>query len=669
MRIVLTLILSIIQFSLFSQNRVDSLLDVLSGAENKAEIYNLLSEATLEDSLELSFEYAQKAFVLSIKEKNLNQKGAAYFNIAEVYSYQYQLDSTKHYYLLAYEIFIKTNDNYNISYTLNNLGWLANNYCEYEDAINYYTESLDYLDKEKHIDDLSHIYVNIGNAHFQMGKYETAINYHRKSIAIAKSINYQPIIPYAYSGIGLAYKYLSKYDSAIVYYKFTLEIDKEAGDKHKLAIDYSNIGALHLQLKQYEQALEYFNDALKIHKEHCSKNDLSITLNNIGNVYKEQGKYELALDYFNQALVIDTITGIKLNISTRYNNIGEIYAKKADYQKAFDYYNKSLVLNQKMGINHNIAINLHNIGELYLNTGKYDKSQTYFEQGLQLADSLNATSIVIEYLSSLSELYKFSGNYKKALIYHLRYSDLKDSIFKEKNQIALADMKTKYDLEKREKKIALLNNENEYQKLKVNSFRSKIIYLIVGLIIFSVLTTLLILQYLYKNRAYNKLAERSKEYLDNENQLNKLILNPKIYKSVKKGQEQEKKQKRNSVGSKHIKLAQKLQIYFEEEKPYLNQNITQKDIADHLNTNPKYISQVINANFDKNFSTFVNEYRIKLALKYLANDVRKQYSIEGISKKVGFKSKSAFNIAFKKMTGITPSFYIKSLKKEKIFYI
>ena len=86
-----------------------------------------------------------------------------------------------------------------------------------------------------------------------------------------------------------------------------------------------------------------------------------------------------------------------------------------------------------------------------------------------------------------------------------------------------------------------------------------------------------------------------------------------------------------------------------------------------MNSNPKYISQAINAAFNKNFNTFVNEYRIKLAMKYLANGVKKQYSIEGISEKVGFKSKSAFNIVFKKMAGITPSFYIKFLKKEKAF--
>ena len=659
----LILILSCAQFNLFSQNKVDSLLNLLPKADNKSEIYNLLSEAVLEDSLELSFGYAKKALEYSISENNLNQKGVAYFNIAEVFSYQYQLDSAKQYYAPALEIFKKTNDAFNASYTLNNLGWLANNHSQFQDAVDYYIESLDYLDKEKFGDELSHIYVNIGSAYFQLGKYETAIKYHNMAIAVGKSINYESVFPYAYNGIGLAYKYLANYDSAIVYYKLMLEIDEKTGDEKRLAIDFSNIGAIYYQWKQYEEAYDYFNDALKIHRKKGPQNELSASLGNIGSVYREQGKYDKALDCFNEALAIDSITGIELNIAIRHNNIGDVYFEKGDYKQALDWFQRSLTINKKLGQNQSVAINLHNIGEVYLKTRDFKKAKEYFEQGLLLAKSLNANPTIIEYLHSLSELYRISGNFKQSLTYHSLYSDLKDSVFKRENQLALADMKTKYDLGKKEQEIVLLNNENKFQKLKVGSYKAKLTYLVVGLIIICVLSFFLILQYFHKNKAYNKLVERSKEYLDYEDQYKKLILRPEVDDSGKGEEEPNQK----SSDAKHIELVQALLVYFEDKKPYLKQDITQKDIAGYLNTNPKYISRAVNIAFNKNFNTFVNEYRIRLAMKYLANGVKKQYSIEGISEKVGFKSKSAFNIAFKKMAGITPSFYIKSLKKEKAF--
>lgn len=74
------------------------------------------------------------------------------------------------------ELLKQVNDDYFVSYALNNLGWISNKYGQFQEAIDYYLESLNYLDKENHADDLSHIYVNIGNACYQLGYYETSFN-------------------------------------------------------------------------------------------------------------------------------------------------------------------------------------------------------------------------------------------------------------------------------------------------------------------------------------------------------------------------------------------------------------------------------------------------------------------------------------------------------------
>ena len=87
--------------NVFTQGRVDSLLNELSQSQSKAEIYNLLAEATIEDSIELSSVYANQALETARTEENENQLGLAWFNIAEVFSYQYQRDSAIPYYNLA----------------------------------------------------------------------------------------------------------------------------------------------------------------------------------------------------------------------------------------------------------------------------------------------------------------------------------------------------------------------------------------------------------------------------------------------------------------------------------------------------------------------------------------------------------------------------------------
>ena len=99
---------------------------------------------------------------------------------------------------------------------------------------------------------------------------------------------------------------------------------------------------------------------------------------------------------------------------------------------------------------------------------------------------------------------------------------------------------------------------------------------------------------------------------------------------------------------------------FMKEKPYHKFNFNIEDIADKLKTNTRYLSQVINETYEMNFFNYVNQFRIEEAKTILQSKESDKYTIEGIAKMVGFNSKSSFNGAFKKTTGITPSDFKKS---------
>lgn len=84
-------------------------------------------------------------------------------------------------------------------------------------------------------------------------------------------------------------------------------------------------------------------------------------------------------------------------------------------------------------------------------------------------------------------------------------------------------------------------------------------------------------------------------------------------------------------------------------------------------SNTNYVSQAINSNFGKNFRTYLNEYRIKVAMKRMMDTDRfGNYSIHGIAESVGFKSDSNFISAFRKVTGMTSSLYQKLSKDDSL---
>lgn len=110
------------------------------------------------------------------------------------------------------------------------------------------------------------------------------------------------------------------------------------------------------------------------------------------------------------------------------------------------------------------------------------------------------------------------------------------------------------------------------------------------------------------------------------------------------------------------KYKSKISKYFDEHQPYIESNITLQHLAEIINISPKALSQVINAGFSCSFFDFINKYRIKHALKILDKEVA-NFTIQEVMYDSGFSSKSSFNTAFKKFTGLTPTDY-KLLKKK-----
>jgi len=92
---------------------------------------------------------------------------------------------------------------------------------------------------------------------------------------------------------------------------------------------------------------------------------------------------------------------------------------------------------------------------------------------------------------------------------------------------------------------------------------------------------------------------------------------------------------------------------------YRNPELKLSDLAQKLNIRSHQLSQLLNDNLGKSFSTFINEYKINEAAERIINEPH--IKIEEIGYEVGFNSKSAFFTAFKKIKNTTPLKYRESL--------
>ena len=105
---------------------------------------------------------------------------------------------------------------------------------------------------------------------------------------------------------------------------------------------------------------------------------------------------------------------------------------------------------------------------------------------------------------------------------------------------------------------------------------------------------------------------------------------------------------------------EKLSTYMEEKKPYLNPDITLMDLAEQALIPYRALSEVINNRLKQNFYDFINSYRIHESKKLLSEKSDRFKTILEVLYEVGYNSKSSFNNAFKKFTGMTPTEYRRS---------
>ena len=104
-------------------------------------------------------------------------------------------------------------------------------------------------------------------------------------------------------------------------------------------------------------------------------------------------------------------------------------------------------------------------------------------------------------------------------------------------------------------------------------------------------------------------------------------------------------------------ILSKTVLVMQNEKPYENPELSLPLLAKLIDTTPHKLSEVLNKQAGRNFTDFINQYRVEKAKDMLLDGQFSNYKIAAIAFECGFNTLSTFNLAFKKNTGKTPSVY------------
>lgn len=109
-------------------------------------------------------------------------------------------------------------------------------------------------------------------------------------------------------------------------------------------------------------------------------------------------------------------------------------------------------------------------------------------------------------------------------------------------------------------------------------------------------------------------------------------------------------------------IINRLILYFESEKPYLDADLKIADVCKRIYTNKTYVSRALNHGMSKNFNQFVNYYRVKEACEIFIGEPI--ISLPELCDRCGFKNLSSFSNAFNLNIGYTPAEWCREVRKK-----
>lgn len=268
------------------------------------------------------------------------------------------------------------------------------------------------------------------------------------------------------------------------------------------------------------------------------------------------------------------------------------------------------------------------------------------------------------------------GDTASSLACKAAYLSLKDSVYNMRQFDAAKHAQFLYEMDKVEKEIATLQTQKERFRRTAG----------VLLLVVAVVTVFLVVIYRQKRKldvSYASLYSVNRKYVDNSEKMKRRLANCAEALKAKDGEiarlrgelvdrdgdkaaASSKYQSSSLNDNQRQAIVEAITDAMENRMEFCSYDFSLDKLAELVGSNSKYVSQVINDTFNKNFSIFVNEYRINLACMRLADFAAYgNYTIRAIAESVGFTSYSTFNSVFRKFTGITPSIYQKMARREE----
>jgi class 3 adenylate cyclase len=230
---------------------------------------------------------------------------------------------------------------------------------------------------------------------------------------------------------------------------------------------YMSIAGVYSISGNYSSAMAYFNKSIAVLRQSNDSVHLAGALTNASAEYQDNQNYDSALLYLRESTIIYEKINYLVGKAYNMGNLGMLYAKLGKTDLAEKNINEAIGILEKNEVYDPICAYLLSMSEIYIKKGDVPKALNYALRSLKLAEQYGLKDQISEANLKLSELYEKAGNKDESLKYYKNHIVFRDSVNNIQSVQKGADLRTQFEVSKKQIEVNLLNQQKKNQRIVV----------------------------------------------------------------------------------------------------------------------------------------------------------------------------------------------------------
>lgn len=311
------------------------------------------------------------------------------------------------------------------AHALNSLGWVLLHKGDLDSSVLVFKESHRLFKRFRDPENIAKVDINLSEALTRQSKTADALTYLFEADSIANIQKYENLLTDIKRQLGIVYRESGDKETATRYFKDAIRGFEMQKDSFRLVNTSVSLAILYRDMKSYDSSLALLENCLSLINEPN------------GNMYQKGMVYE---------------------------NIGETYFSMGNFPEALKNFETSYAIFKMLDTKGNIAYEAYCLGKTLSRLSRFQPAEVYLLEAYHISDTLGLSNYLISISGELSGLYKKAGKWQQAYFFLNRHDMLSDSLDLIDQMVKASELKEKYEGEKKENQIAILESKNQVIK-------------------------------------------------------------------------------------------------------------------------------------------------------------------------------------------------------------